>query len=227
MNETDPRAAERSFYDDTDYAELDLQPADDVSVARRPEPRSTFALRLDGATIDLLRELAERRGTRPTQLARRWLVERLEIEQGGSARPRLEERVAELERRVDRVTGGEASEGPVAEFEAQAAVTRRLLQRVGKQASVELSPEAGIDLVVRSGDRAWVIEFKSAAVDLVPTIEHVASAATRLSARPVLVSPHLTEADAATLSRSSGVLVTPPSGVDELVTEIAAAGSQA
>lgn len=43
MTETDPRADERAFYDNTDYSELDLERADDVKVVHGPGPRSIFA----------------------------------------------------------------------------------------------------------------------------------------------------------------------------------------
>ena len=80
MSNIDPRAAERTSYDDTAFDEVDLTLAEDVRVARRPGPRSTFALRLDGDTIEQLREVAIRYHTRPTQLARDWIIERLERE---------------------------------------------------------------------------------------------------------------------------------------------------
>lgn len=77
---TDPRAKERVMVDETDYADLDLESADDVHVARGPAPLSTFAVRLDGETIEQLRRLAETQGARPTQLVRRWIEQRVQME---------------------------------------------------------------------------------------------------------------------------------------------------
>jgi len=112
MSEFDPMAEQRAFYDDTDYSEEQLEPAEDVQVVHRLAPRSTFAVRLDGATIEQLRQVAQRKGTRPTQLVREWVVERLDSEQQDQASPRqpeilrLEVRVDDLEARLnDHVAG--------------------------------------------------------------------------------------------------------------------------
>jgi predicted transcriptional regulator len=233
MNETDPRDAERSFYDDTDYADVDLELAEDVQVVRQPAPRSTFALRLDGSTIERLRELARRRGRRPTQLAREWLIERLEREQQGAGEDRFEGRLADLERAFVRLTGS-YSRGTklfpskdadlVAELEARAMVARELWQRLDIAATVEASADAGADLLVRHGERTWVIEIKSRTADLIPSFQHVLTLAAQLNARPVLVSPQLPSKDVEALSRASGVFVARPDKLDDLLAEIASAG---
>jgi hypothetical protein len=113
MSESDPLAEQRAFYDDTDYSEVQLEPAEDVQVVHRPAPRSTFAVRLDGETIEQLRQVAQRKGTRPTQLVRDWVVERLASEQHEQAGPRqpveirrLEVRVGDLEARLNDYVGG-------------------------------------------------------------------------------------------------------------------------
>jgi hypothetical protein len=80
MSDTDPRAAERHLVDETDFGDVDLEEAVGVEIDRRVQPRSTFAIRLDGETIDALREVASRYKTRPTQLAREWIIERLRHE---------------------------------------------------------------------------------------------------------------------------------------------------
>lgn len=240
MNETDPRGAERAFYDDTDYADVDLELADDVQVARHPEPRSTFALRLDASTIERLRDLASRRGARPTQLAREWIVQRLVQEQQGapegSSGPqlsRLEGRVADLERAFVSLSGSHTpgttvssskDADLVADLEARALVARELRQRLDASSTVETPPDAGADLVVRHGGRTWVIEITSGTVDLGPSFQHVLTLAQRLNARPVLVSPQLPGTDVEALSSSSGVLVARPDELDDLLAEIASVG---
>lgn len=47
MAETDPRADERAFYDNTDYSELDLERADDVQVVVREPSEVTETMRLE------------------------------------------------------------------------------------------------------------------------------------------------------------------------------------
>lgn len=237
MTETDPRADERAFYDNTDYSEIDLERADDIEVVRVPGPRSTFAIRLDGNTIEQLREVSRRYGTRPTQIAREWLVERLEKERQQTTGPEprtealgLEDRVASLETRLNYYTGSHArgtalSPGRdidvIAGLEAQTVVARELIQRLPDSVSVEVPADPGADLIVRAGDRSWVIQFKSGTADLVPSFKHLITLAKRLKARPVLVSLHVTTLEVETMARSSGVLVTTPTDLDDLVGEIA------
>jgi len=237
MTETDPRAEERAFYDDTDYAELDLERAEDVQVARRPEPRSTFALRLDAKTIEQLRDVAQRYGTRPTQIARDWIVERLERYEQTQASPelsadmrRLNDRIDALEGHMNLIASRSYARGTVvspthdvdviAGLEAQVQVARELIQRLDDFVSVEVPPEAGADLLVRRSERSWLLEFKAGDVDLVPSFKHITSLAKRLKARPVLVSSAPKGVEVEAMALSSGVLVTTPDDLDELVNEI-------
>lgn len=118
MSEFDPMAEQRAFYDDTDYSEVQLEPAEDVQVVHRLAPRSTFAVRLDGETIEQLRQVAKRKGTRPTQLVRDWIVERLDSEQHDQVSPRqpveirrLEVRVDDLEARLNDYVSGSRAQG--------------------------------------------------------------------------------------------------------------------
>jgi hypothetical protein len=242
VSEIDPLAAERKLVDETDYADLDLELAEDVEVVPPAVgPRSTFALRLDGSTIEELRQVAEQQGTRVTQLAREWLVERLAREQRDTRR--LEQRVADLEDRLERFVGlaergGQLAawlEGDdyvddlvIADLEAQVVVARELLRRLrggalSQSCTVEVPSEVGADLVVRNGDRSWVIEFKAGAADLTPSFAHVRRLGRQLGARPVLVAPnHAGDRgdEGEPPEAGAGVLVTRPDQLDDLVAEI-------
>lgn len=237
MTETNPQPDEQALYDDMDYADLDLERAEDVHVVRRPGPRSTFAIRLDGKTIQELRDVAGRYGTRPTQIAREWLVERLGEERRrgmGPERPsdvrRLEDRVAGLETRLAHyLEVGYAPGIPrssahdvdvIAGFDAQALFARELVQRLATFVSVEVPADPGADLIVRRGDRSWVFQFKSGAVDLAPSFKHLVTLAKRLKARPVLVTPQPASPEIEAMALSSDVLVTTPNDLDDLVSEI-------
>lgn len=237
MTERDPLEDERAFYDDTDYAELEMEPADDVKVVHRPAPRSTFALRLDANTIQELREVAQRYGTRPTQVARDWLVERLEREREMPERSerkvdidRLEQRFGALERRLNYyITGSYARGTPLrpghdvdvlAGLNAQAIFARELLLRLADDVSVEVPPDPGADLLVRGGDRSWVFQFKGGSADVIPSFKHIASLAKRLKARPVLVSSQPASVELEAMAISSGVLVTSPDDIHRLIDEI-------
>ena len=234
-NSVDPLAADRAFYDETDFADVDLQLAEDVQIVPpKSGPRSTFAIRLHGETIEELRVIAERQGTGPTKLARHWLEERLVQEQRGPRRRSLEQRVDDLEGRLEllltraRHRGVLAAwledeprdEALLADLEAQTVVARELLRRLGGAVSVAVPSEAGADLVVRSGDRSWVIEFKAGAVDLDPSFTHLRELGERLGARPVLVTPDRDPVDVERESADGIVLVTRPEQLDDLVAEI-------
>ncbi|MDQ6617095.1 MAG: hypothetical protein M3083_20715 [Actinomycetota bacterium] len=211
MTESDPRAAERAYYDETDFADVDLVLANDVRVVSRPAPRSTFALRLDSHTIEQLRLAAARRGTLPTQLARDWLVECLQREQSPSARSKdlgdsdvdqIRERLDGLEWRLEHASGSYAQGTTIApahdvdvirpadvlaEIEERTRLTREVIERLGDQVNYELPSDAGADLLVRRGNRAWVFQFKCGPIDVIPSFNNVVSVAKRLQAQPVLV----------------------------------------
>ena len=189
MNETDPRSAERSFYDETDYADVDLEVAENVRVTRQPAPRSTFALRLDGSTIDQLRELARRRGTRPTQLAREWLIERLAQERREAPMPeviqpadqsfgeaRHEENVGEVDR--GQITSGNRLEDRIANLE------RAFVNLTGSYArGATLSASRDADLVSMLEARAQVARELRQRLDPAATVEAPADAGADLVVR--------------------------------------------
>jgi len=88
--------------------------------------------------------------------------------------------------------------------------------------AAESSTHAGADLVVRHGDRTWVIEIKQSSADLTSSVRHVLEAGKRLNGRPVLVVvAQPAQTDIVALSKSSGVLVTRPDEMDGLLAEIA------
>lgn len=78
---TDDREAEAAFWDAASLEELapgELTPA---RVSRPKRPLSTtFAIRFDTETVAAIRSAADAEGIGPTQLARRWVLERLRIE---------------------------------------------------------------------------------------------------------------------------------------------------
>ena len=67
----------RDHYDRT---ELPLSSLRRVSVNRPGRPQEAFALRLPPEVVEELRAQAEVRGIGVTQLAREWVIERLELE---------------------------------------------------------------------------------------------------------------------------------------------------
>lgn len=233
MNAADPDASDRTFYDDTDYADIDLQPADDVTVEARRAPRSTFAIRMDGRIIDALRELADQRGTRPTQLAREWIEERLEHERrptpsgGGRAGP-ADPLLTSLDRVIALFASGVPPfrsdlvfrHGPVADLEIQAAFARMVADRLQDRASISVRPDVGIDLLVEGRNRRWAIEFTSAGVDLTPSFETLAGAAKHRAATAVLVSPGPSDERTRSLAEVWGVVVRRPDELDDLVGEM-------
>lgn len=248
MNTPDPHSTDRTFYDDTDYADVDLEPAKDVTVEARPAPRSTFAIRMEGRTIRDLRELAEQRGTRPTQLAREWIEERLEQERKqarsteddarlpGALLPSLDAIIALLVAILQKLdTAVVAPAGPttspmsksiaralarVPDLELQAAFARTLVERLQNRASISVPPDVGIDFLVRSGDRCWAIEFKGADVDLTPSVEHLADAARHFDATAVLISPGSPDEKTSSMAEASGVVVRRPDELEDLLAEM-------
>jgi hypothetical protein len=167
-------------------------------------------------------------------------VERLEREEQIRTGPdvptdigHLNHRIADLEERLNEYLAGGYAHGtassPVRDvdsivgLEAQAVVARELIQRFEDDVSVEVPPDPGADLMVRSGDRSWVFEFKGGgSVDLTPSFRHLALLAKRLHARPVLVSPQSTGTEVEAMATSSGVLVSRPDDLKELLSEIEA-----
>ena len=65
-------------HDSTDYLD-DTEPAELTFVDARPQKRS-ISLRIDGETIDTLKDIAGRKGIGYQTLIRMWVMERLEKE---------------------------------------------------------------------------------------------------------------------------------------------------
>lgn len=75
------REEEARFWQETGLTDLSPDEHEPVEVQRPDRPRSTtFALRLDPRTVELLRHVARGQGLGVTQLVRRWVLERLRIE---------------------------------------------------------------------------------------------------------------------------------------------------
>jgi hypothetical protein len=77
---------EAAFWEETGLEQLapgELEPAE-LERPRRPLS-ATFAIRLDPETVERLRALARLQGIGPTQLVRRWVLERLRIERAAGA----------------------------------------------------------------------------------------------------------------------------------------------
>ena len=75
------REEEARFWDETGLESLSPDELTEVEVARPPRPLSTtFAVRFDPKTIELLRRVAASHHRRPTQLVRDWVLERLQLE---------------------------------------------------------------------------------------------------------------------------------------------------
>lgn len=94
-------AEEREFWDSHDA--IDVVPEEEWTRSEvRSRPTTTFALRLDHADIERIRDLARARGVGPTQLARSWLLERLRLEQavGELANPDADEHEIQIRRKV-------------------------------------------------------------------------------------------------------------------------------
>lgn len=75
------REEEAGFWDSTPLERLSPGEYESAVVRRPKRPLSaTFAIRLDPATVDLVRRIAEAQGLGATQLVRSWVVERLRLE---------------------------------------------------------------------------------------------------------------------------------------------------
>jgi hypothetical protein len=75
------REDEARFWDDADLKRLSPDEIEEVKVDRPGRPlSSTFAIRFDPKTVELLRQVARMQNRRPTQLVREWVLERLQLE---------------------------------------------------------------------------------------------------------------------------------------------------
>ena len=75
------REEEARLWDETGLERLSPDELAEVDVARPQRPLSTtFAVRFDPKTIELLRRVAASHHRRPTQLVREWVLERLQLE---------------------------------------------------------------------------------------------------------------------------------------------------
>jgi hypothetical protein len=84
------REEEARFWDDTDLERLSPDEYQEVTTSRPDRPLSaTYAVRFDPKTVELLRHVARIHNRRPTQLARDWILERLQLERtvGALAEP--------------------------------------------------------------------------------------------------------------------------------------------
>ena len=72
---------EVAFWDKTSVTSLSPDLVEEIEVERPPRPlSSTFAIRLDQRSVALLREIASEYSLGPTQLVRKWVVERIKVE---------------------------------------------------------------------------------------------------------------------------------------------------
>lgn len=77
---------EAAFWQKTGLDQLAPDQYEEVTVGRPERVLSTtFAVRFDPATVQLLRRIAKAQGLGPTQLVRAWVLERLRIEQSAGA----------------------------------------------------------------------------------------------------------------------------------------------
>jgi len=75
------REEEARFWDETGLERLSPDEPEETDVARPPSALSTtFAVRFDPKTVELLRRVAAAHHRRPTQLVREWVVERILLE---------------------------------------------------------------------------------------------------------------------------------------------------
>ncbi len=73
---------EARFWEKTGLDQLSPDAYQAVEVERPARPLSaTFAVRFDPRTVELLREVAKELHVGPTQLVRRWVLERIRIEE--------------------------------------------------------------------------------------------------------------------------------------------------
>jgi hypothetical protein len=75
------RQDEARSWDETGVDRLSPDEYEEVKVTRPERPlSSTFAIRFEPRTVALLRQVARAYNRRPTQLARDWVLERLQLE---------------------------------------------------------------------------------------------------------------------------------------------------
>lgn len=80
------REEEASFWQRTTLDRLAPDELEPAELERPSRPLSaTFAVRFDQETVDRLRAIARAQGVGPTQLARRWVLERLRIERAAGS----------------------------------------------------------------------------------------------------------------------------------------------
>jgi hypothetical protein len=119
---------EREQYEAIDV--FDLPVATDVVIDRGPGPKSAFAVRLETDVIEQLRALAADAGVGPTQLARQWIVERLEVERGQETFEARLERIVEdaVRRSLGSSVKGKTSSG---RFVTRSAASGKVSARKG------------------------------------------------------------------------------------------------
>lgn len=72
----DPMAADRKYYDDNEFDATKMRRA--PRPATPDGPKSVFNLRLEGRIIDQISQAATAEGIGPSQLVRKWILERLD-----------------------------------------------------------------------------------------------------------------------------------------------------
>ena len=85
FKETESHEAQASGADEPEYRALWLSAATELG----PGPKSAIVVPLDAADIERLKDRADEEGTGFTQLARRWVLERLEVARPVRGRPTL------------------------------------------------------------------------------------------------------------------------------------------
>ncbi len=76
------RQQEADFWEKTGVDQLAPDQLEEVAVRRPERPLSTtFAVRFDQRTVELIRQIARAHALGPTQLVRAWVLERLRIEE--------------------------------------------------------------------------------------------------------------------------------------------------
>ncbi len=76
------RDEEAAFWEKTGLEQLSPDQYEEAVVERPERPLSTtFAVRFDQRTVELIRKVARAQSLGPTQLVRAWVLERLRIEQ--------------------------------------------------------------------------------------------------------------------------------------------------
>jgi hypothetical protein len=79
------REAEARFWRETSLDDLAPDQLVEPTAVLGSRPRSTFAVRLDPRTVDLVRRIARVNEVGATQQVRRWIIERLQLERSVGA----------------------------------------------------------------------------------------------------------------------------------------------